>query len=243
MKEHPLLFSTPMVKAILNSKKTMTRRIVKPQPIDNREIDGNFFDGNHKGYVKCDGHPDWQRQFALEFCPYGKPGEILFVRENWKIIAWSWEDGEATFEYADGERLSLSTSPTDAYDEKSHQWLINHIEKLIHDGYYSPASEDPKSEDEEQLVRTDKHYPFKPSIHLPKFGSRIWLEVVNVRIEMLHDITWKDVLAEGVDNGKSNPTMAFEELWNSINGNWNENPWVWVVEFKLLSTTGKSDIR
>lgn len=81
-------------------------------------------------------------------------------------------------------------------------------------------------------------------IHMPRWASRITLEVTGVRVERLQNISGRDVLAEGVDNGKSNPTMgmrwenmqlmAFEGLWVSINGaqSWEDSPWVWVVEFR-----------
>jgi len=78
---HPILFSTPMVNAILEGRKRITRRIVKPQPIDNTEIDGNFFEGNHKGYVKVDNHPNWKNQFVHEFSDK-QVGDILWVRET-----------------------------------------------------------------------------------------------------------------------------------------------------------------
>lgn len=86
MKDHPILFSTSMAKAILAGRKTMTRRIIKPQPIDNIEVDGNFYEGNYKGYVKVDNHPNWQQQFAYEFCPYGEVGSTLWVRETWQKV-------------------------------------------------------------------------------------------------------------------------------------------------------------
>src|SRR5690349_17204720 len=92
MKYIPILFSTPMVQAILVGRKTQTRRIIKPQPVDNTEVDGNFFEGNHKGFVKVDGHPNWQHQFANEFCKY-QTGDVLWVRET-SVYACVSEDGE-----------------------------------------------------------------------------------------------------------------------------------------------------
>jgi len=82
MKFIPILFSTAMVQALQAGRKTQTRRVVKPQPIDNTEVDGNFFEGNYKGFVKVDGHPDWQRLFAENHGPY-KKGDVLWVRETW----------------------------------------------------------------------------------------------------------------------------------------------------------------
>lgn len=83
-------------------------------------------------------------------------------------------------------------------------------------------------------------------LFMPRWASRITLEITDVRVQRLQDISGKDVLAEGVDNGKSNPTMgerwenmqkmAFQELWGKINGtgSWNDNPWCWCISFKRL---------
>jgi hypothetical protein len=258
-KELPILFSTPMVQALLAGKKTQTRRIIKPQPIDNREVDGNFFEGNHKGYVKVDGHPNWQEQFASEFCGY-EPGDILYVRENWKLVGWNFEDGEAVFEYSDGTKGEHYLPDEDDY--KSYEWLSNKVWNLEADGIYKPKKKRVKDDDDVQLIRTDKPQPFKPSIHLPKWASRIWLKVKSVRVERLHDISEADAIAEGVQiidstkgkpiytdyfgrfhqgGGYTTPGNSFLSLWMSINGEENclSNPWVWVVEFEVLSTTGK----
>jgi hypothetical protein len=80
-----IIFGPEMVQAIRQGLKTKTRRIIKPQPIDNTEVDGNFFEGDYKGCVKVDGHPDWQKQFAYSFCPYGGAGDRLYVKETYAI--------------------------------------------------------------------------------------------------------------------------------------------------------------
>lgn len=84
------------------------------------------------------------------------------------------------------------------------------------------------------------HIKWKPSIHMPKAAARIWLEVTNVRAERLQDISEEDAKAEGIESW-IDAIDNFKQLWQSINGqeNWEANPWVWVVEFKVLSTTGK----
>ena len=183
MKERPILFSAPMVRAILDGRKTQTRRIVKQKHLPFLEnITGNFLDG------KWD-----QRPF-----PYGKPGDRLWVRE--------------TFCYHDDLAMYLYK----ADDVTCCKW--------------------------------------KPSIHMPRIASRILLEVVNVRVERLNDISEEDAIAEGINlpspyvgigmDGEViesetiswMPSDYYKELWESINGpgSWDLNPWVWVVEFKVL---------
>ena len=184
-----------MVKAILDGRKTQTRRVVKPHPHptwtanyesrvrSGRQIDDNFIAGSvlHR---------------PSERCPYGKPGDVLWVRETFCF------DGE------------------------------NYI--------FKPNG---------------KPYRWKPSIHMPKAAARIWLEITNVRVERLQDISNRDAMREGVesiDHGVHwrnyvkdeiscfiHPRHSFESLWKSINGsNWNRdwslNPFVWVVEFKRI---------
>lgn len=199
-KEIPILFSTPMVQAILAGRKTQTRRVIK-----SRHESGLFQVSRRKsdGQIISIESLDWDERNCEKniTCPYGQPGDLLWVRE--------------TFVYRDK-----------------------------HDKYYYKADypdSDPYA-----------HSGWKPSIHMPKAAARIWLEVTNVRAERLQDITEHDALQEGMSirydkdedglvvKDKRN-TEAFEELWQSINGteSWEANPWVWVVEFKVLSTTGK----
>lgn len=197
MKEHPILFTTEMIQAVLEGRKTMTRRIINPQPIDNTEIDGNFFDGRNRGYVKVDGHPNWQEQFAYEFCPK-KVGDLLWVRETFQTVD--------TFPEPDcfGKYLYKSMGDT------CEKW--------------------------------------KPSIFMPKEAARIWLKITNIRVEKLQDISEEDAIAEGVNHGEQaaksisgakcamilNAKSEYFYLWSKINGeeSLQENPWVWVIEFK-----------
>jgi hypothetical protein len=89
-------------------------------------------------------------------------------------------------------------------------------------------------------------WKWKPSIHMPKIASRIWLMIEDIRVERVQDISEQDCRAEGVSRGywpseESWGKYGFEDLWVLINGeeSWNTNPWVWVVKFKVLSTTGR----
>lgn len=200
MKELPILFSTPMVQAILAGTKTQTRRVVdKEMPPD-----WQFERMDERG-----AHFFWN-PISRCFIPnrFGKPGDILWVRESWAII----------------EKKDVVTSG----------WL-----KFKAD-FEGPVD-----------------WKWKPSIHMPKDISRIWLKKESIRIERLNDISEEDAKAEGIEQPRAdsfwknylskdgatfyNPVDSYQSLWNSINGpdSWNTNPWVWVITFKVLSTTGK----
>jgi len=186
MKDHPILFSGAMVRAILDGKKTQTRRPLRFQP------DGRF------AFTVYHGLP----------CPYGAPGDRLWVRETWAHDCPHCSDVRC--------------------GNPDHIWYraseANNVAKS-----FSGAAR------------------WRPSIHMPRWASRLTLEVVSARVERLQLIAGRDVLAEGIDNSKSNPEMgarwenmqrmAFQELWDSINGKrapWASNPCVWVVEFKKV---------
>ena len=197
MKERPILFSGEMVRAILDGRKKQTRRVIKPQPSMEQSCEP-------EGYSWI---PAWKgRELSPTQCPYGQPGDRLWVRETW----FSPEKGIAAYK---------------AYGEKKP----NPPGQI---GFYYPGP-----------------IKWKPSIHMPRWASRITLEVVNVRVERLQDITAHDALAEGIDTRGlylGNPDYdhiarhtaigLFRSLWDSINVSrgfgWDVNPWIWVVEFK-----------
>lgn len=270
-KQIPILFSTMMVQALLEGRKTQTRRIVKPQPIDNTEVDGNFYEGNHKGFVKVDSHSEWRHQFAQEFARW-KVGDILWVRENWQIHSWDFEDGTCDVKYATGDVVECYLR--DAYDESvfTAEWLQFQLDSMAEKGILEPVKKEGQDDDEIFYRRTGKAQPFKPSIHMPKEAARIWLKVKSVRTERLLDINEGDAVAEGIlrcrdafDNrirykdymanakGYGDPNVdyptvgiavtSFCTLWERINGiqSWQSNPFVFVVEFEVLSTTGKPE--
>lgn len=206
MKARPILFSAPMVRALLDGRKTQTRRAVKV----NSALAADFMADKN----------------ASDACPYGQPGDLLWVRETFARVS-----------DVDG------SNPRFAY-------------------------------------RADGHTPFgwKPSIHMPRAASRLTLEITDVRVERLHDISEADAKAEGcffTDYGRDcfhrggppqdvsdckapqnthnqrpgwmwgrteshnqclgSARFAFANLWSSINGqaSWDANPWVWVIEFKV----------
>jgi hypothetical protein len=201
MKEKPILFSAPMVRAILAGNKTQTRRIVKPQP--DTECEGVEIVCEHYNPTKTDRKGEEYPGpevfgFADEnsgwVCPYGAPGDRLWVRETF----WC------------GLKPEIHERAAVAYRAD-----------------YFPF---------------DVTYKWKPSIYMPRWASRITLEVAAVRVERLQDISESDAMAEGIystvetDSDHVAPTECYKKLWESINGpgSWDANPWVWVVEFKRL---------
>lgn len=213
MKERPILFNVPMVRAIMNGTKTQTRRVVKYQapdlvdddgwPLVDRSIDGI-------GEVRA-------------ACPYGQPGDRLWLQETWMPDAprdGTWED--VAFFGCKGSPLSMIPAQ---YRTPEHV-----IHRASWDGH--------------DMVG------WKPSIHMPRWASRITLEVTGVRVERLQDISEADALSEGIarhadGNGfhtedgwhySADPRESFASLWEYINGHdsWDANPWVWAVEFRRI---------
>lgn len=251
-KEIPILMSAPMVQAIINGTKTMTRRVIKQIPPD-VFIEYLFYkEGKYYRAAGINGCVE------LGFrCRYGNPGDVLFVRESWRLKGWHFEDSEAIIGYADGEEIQYDTPDDD--NDLGYQWVVKQFEKLVQKDIVAPVDGDDDTEEDCRMEFTSKEHPFSPSIHLPKWCSRIWLEVTDVRVERLHDITEEDAIAEGIEKQYSEPEIfkpynekvlqppvespeeIFQELWETINGkeSWDVNPWVWVISFKVLSTTGK----
>lgn len=196
MRERPILFSGPMVRAILDGKKTMTRRVIKPQP--EMELDGEILPDGTGGYGWEPVLPPWSKW------PY-QVGDRLWVRETWQII----------------------------------------------DGCDGPEDNPVYRADGELSYTDDEPFRWRPSIFMPRWASRIALEITAVRVERLQEITEEDARAEGIIDGGclncgehepcgcNNPQPdardSFVWLWDSINGKtcpWSSNPWVWVISFK-----------
>lgn len=222
MKERGILFSGPMVRAILDGSKTMTRRTVKPQPQEriwpSGRVDAAVIqEGGH--WYACD-HEDTSSHdtpYHLLKCPYGEPGDRLWVREKWHPD-WS----ECTIRFSAGMTYSAPH--------------LDHVEWFAAD---------------ERKNRQRRVIQWRPSIHMPRWASRITLEVVSVRVERLQDISEKDAMAEGipvfplsqqtsqVDWSKPMAVNEFHYLWDSINAkkpgeSWADDPFVWVIEFKRI---------
>lgn len=214
MSEHPILFSAPMVRAILDGKKSQTRRVAKKM-VRHPDL-GNLYT---PGALAMEGEP----QHVIErACPYGRPGDRLWVRETWQGPLFDGEHGDV--------------------DRRT-------IEKPEHCVYKAdgvPAPEFIDADDNLQCC-------WRPSIHMPRWASRITLEITSVRVERLQDISEADAIAEGIESRAdgwawytgqdhktsytTQPITSYRSLWDSINGaeSWAANPWVWVVEFKRVA--------
>jgi hypothetical protein len=244
MRERPILFSAPMVRAILEGRKTQTRRVVKPQPEYDGDYFGGFTDSVNKrgaisgGYVlKTKKATTSIASFNLgaysDMSPYGKPGDRLWVRE---AFAEEIEFHGSEMPYSDG-RPKLIHAPVDELDEEP-TWRQCH---------YRATDESPDLQCLHKKCEGGPCMsPWKPSIHMPRWASRITLEITDVRVERLQDISCNDLLAEGSPvciREYSDRTIGcvgarewYRTLWDSINGEgaWDKNPWVWAVSFRRV---------
>lgn len=207
IKERPIIFNTEMIKAILDGRKIQTRRVVKPQPEyrENESVPGNFGTFFHGWNLD---HNAVTVDDIVKYCPYGQVGDRLWMREThrYSIRGKGEDDYVDIIEYKNGKDKDIL--------EKG---LVSNMNGL-----------------------------WRPSIHMPRWASRINLEITNIRIERVQDITEDDAIAEGIyidpeESRNFNFFTAqeiFKDLWDSINEKrgygWDTNPWVWVVEFKVL---------
>lgn len=177
-KEHPILFSTNMVNAILNGNKTMTRRVVKPQPMYSDDFIANVV-------------PLWLKpnEYVNEYCKY-KVGDRLWVREAFAF-----------------DKSCDRYSPKYVTNNMSFVWYKNTL-------------------DIKQIGK------WRPSIFMPRWASRITLEITSIKVERVNQILNTDVTKEGFDD-----IVTFKILWDKLNNKrgygWKSNCWVWIVEFKL----------
>jgi hypothetical protein len=233
MKERPILFSAPMVRALLAGRKTQTRRVVKPQP--HVQAGGAGWDALRyfgSGDRWCWSRPDGKGSFvrAIEVpgyeylkCPYGQTGDRLWVRETWR--------------------------------PGMHTELLCAVQYRADLSWRKPDITDENQGFEFATKCADEPEEWTPSIFMHRWASRITLEITGVRVERLQAITEEDARAEGITDGgclncgenepcgcrKPEPCArdSYIHLWNRINGNgaWDQNPFIWVIEFKRVEAT------
>lgn len=188
-RSRPVIFSAPMVRAILDGRKTQTRQIVKRY----EEFGCLTGDCPHQHRNEC-------AASLTASCPYGAPGDRLWVRENWRPLM---------------DHLSECTGPKDiryAASVSEAEWAIS---------------------------------KWRPSIHMPRWASRITLRITDVRVERLQAISAADAIAEAcapasahsLDCDSKSPVVEFRGVWERINGvaSWVANPWVWAIQFERVS--------
>jgi len=173
----PIIFSTPMVQAILDGKKTQTRRVIKDR---------------HQ-WIATD------ETLALH-CPYGQVGSGLWVRETWSGADWE-DDLPPSDMSQEAGLLNYKATPNELSDCFAGKW--------------------------------------RPSIFMPRWASRITLEITEVRVERVQDISPPDISAEGYDPfGIPAGVFWFKDLWDSINAKrgygWDSNPFVWCISFRRV---------
>jgi hypothetical protein len=232
----PILFSTPMVQAILAGRKSMTRRIV------NKDI-SNQFDLEADGktivaYIDQETGDSYDPTKVARI----QVGDILWVRETWRIGAWDYDRKAICVDY---KAMGLIATT---------EWV--HIDDRDQmDKYIIQSREDAKAAGLEFDNYGEYHWKYgcspcrwRPSIFMPKSAARIWLKVTDVRCERLHDITPHDAWLEGCRVGNSFVWEShiqelkqicrdmFVNLWDHLNAKrgygWDSNPWVWVYTFE-----------
>ena len=215
VKERPIMFSAPMVRAILEGRKTVTRRALNAQALKNIGY-GVQLGECHELPTEGPLHPN-SVDYYNDFCPFGQPGDRLWVRESWTADAQV--DAVAPRDLSQGEPIHY---PADRGVRQTGCAMI------------TPGKG-------------------RPSIHMPRWASRILLEITDVRVERLQDISDEQAKAEGVrlytdhaelgdwwhvegiDTYSADPRKSFELLWSSVGGDWGANPWVWVVSFRRVT--------
>lgn len=244
MTERPILFSAPMVRAILAGRKTQTRRVVQlPRWVQHKQPDlgkafadrggaGNPFARPGEAYlhVPCAEDDSVQRVYS----PFGAPGDRLWVREAWTAeLEWPVDPGEdpvrwwhqvpAAFRGPKNVMHTFYRADGSAWD-------------CAADGTKMETTWVPTVDDWEEVR-------WNASIHMPRWASRLTLEIIDVRVERLQDISEDDAVAEGVERLELTARSHYHLLWNDINAKrgagWALNPFVWVLEFRGVDTWGE----
>ena len=253
MTSRPILFSGPMVRALLDVTKTQTRRAVKPQPT-----------------VYARAGADALARLMLPHCPYGKPGDLLWVRETWVDLLAVSPATDQPMPIGDGERLI--EAPTFWLDDQGRKrW--NYDGKVIAYRANSDVEFCDGNGFGGDMADKDDMPRWRPSIHMPRWASRLTLRITDVRVQRLQGISEADAIAEGIERRTdcpgwnrfslagdsfaikesgakgsvptSFPKLAYRSIWEHINGpeSWDANPWVWAISFEVLRANVDDAIR
>lgn len=216
MKERPILMNAEMVRATLEDRKTQTRRVINPQP----DLPDGWNTNSHVSDI-------------ADYCPFGKPGERIWVRET----CWIWGRWYKNGKTATGRQK---------WQFKANRTVAAHFDP-------NNAQNAIKGTPRERSA-----YWKRPSIFMPRRACRLLLDVKLIRVERLNDISDTDAIAEGIryrheldpcgschyqsqiepNKGFNSPVAAFRELWDSLNASrgygWDTNPWCWIIEFERV---------
>lgn len=223
-KERPILFNADMVNALLAGRKTQTRRALSPANIRDINIASQLGECHPLNHLT-----EADMSYVLSFCPFGQVGDLLYVRETHAVV---------------GDPGKLPCPRRYLVYRADYPHCVS--ESFDRDSI--PSIED---------VR------FTPSIHMPKWAARIQLRITNIRLEKVVDISAQDAIAEGIETVelesswyagahrayrdyesqggiyRNCPVDSFKTLWRSTGGKWDESVYVWAIDFKVVSTTGR----
>lgn len=241
-----MIFNGEMVRDILDGRKTQTRRTMKVQPEPSKSRPGDFWFSSkklesmvHVSDLVPGNSPisDCHLFFQEHCCPFGTVGDRIWVRETWAQLGN--EDG-CPIDWNDNLVKGGGPEAARIYRASCEQKEGNYgLWSIPDDAYWKPHTDD---------LQYDGTWC--PSIHMPRWASRITLEITGVRVERLNSISQEDAQAEGMELTGWRPTYSdpdsggelwtpydnFAQLWESIYGeeSWKANPWVWVIEFKVV---------
>lgn len=229
MRERPILFSGAMVRAIMAGKKTQTRRVFRDSVSSDCCGFRDWGDGMWSQMFRYKDEPEALPKSWTHKSPYGEPGDgdVLWVRETWRIGCDYWTPHG---NWKDGAAAEI-------------QFQADDKRKCM-----------PCNREQLQWWHQKRRPGWKPSIHMPRWASRLTLLVEDVRVERVQEISDGDAIAEGISKTRlglyevgnpcggmfrcTKPRDVFMQLWDSINAKrgygWKENPWVWVVTFSVI---------
>lgn len=259
----PILFNTEMVRAILEGRKTVTRRVIKGTSSRihmfhflNLETDPDICSVNRWGeevpktvkglYAEFEADDSYPIEFPMFKSSY-QVGDILYVRETWRPTV-----GRMHTMSRDRKRIVYTSDYHNGYEYKAHCFGIS-------DFYFPDGFKECDSLDYDHMSEITSKGKWHPSIHMPKKAARIFLKVTDVRVERLQEITEEQAVKEGAIDNRGfihSPDDEYDEIhtarghfkkiWNStINKqdfdhyDWDANPWVWVIEFERIEKEGE----
>jgi hypothetical protein len=193
MKETAILFTPDNIRAIVEGRKTQTRRTMNPQ-------------------WTCDKPDAYTVEMALRHCRHGKAGDRMWVKEGWGIGGARLIDPTVNYR-AGGQMPLIGHASPDMWSIHGNRNEVNDADLLkVKDGWHN-------------------------AMFMPKWAARLWLEITDVRVERVQDISEADCIAEGCPKEYLLGVNWYRALWDEINGKthpWSENPWTWVLTFKVV---------